>query len=110
VGKVGLVHLRAVQVEEEGGVVLGVRLEVVGGVRDRLLVDEGDLRRIELLGLVPFLPGSALDGTDHVAPHRHRRIVVEGEVGVERRIGVGVRVEVVERGVVHLVEAVRCRH
>ena len=76
----------------------------------RLLVDERDLRRVELLGLAPRLAGLALDGADDVAPHLHRLGVVEREVGVERRIGVRVGVEVVQRRVRHLVEAVRRRH
>ena len=71
---------------------------------------KGIFVRVELLGLAPRLTGLALHGADHVAPHLHRLGVVEREVGVERRIGVRVRVQVVQRRVRHLVEAVRRRH
>ena len=110
VGQVRLVQLRRVQVQEERIVAVGVRVEIVGRVLDRLLVDEGDLRRVELLGLVPLLTRLALHGADHVAPHLHDLGVVEREVGVELRVRVRVGVQVVERRVVHLVEAVRRRH
>ena len=103
-------QLRRVQVQEERVLVLRVCLQVVRGVLDRLLVQERDVGGVDLLDLLPLPAGIALDGADDVPPRGHHLLVIEREVRVVGRVGVGVGVQVVQRRVAHLVKAVRDGH